>query len=150
MADPFDLDRFVGAQHGSYASALAELQRGRKDSHWMWYIFPQIAGLGQSSMARRYAIQGRDEARAYLDHPLLGARLRECTRTINGLGGRTAQAIFGGIDTIKLRSSMTLFKTVGDAGDPFAECLVKYFAGAEDEATLRLLAAASPGGTPLP
>ena len=143
MADPFDLDRFVAAQEGAYDRALAELRRGRKDSHWMWYVFPQIAGLGQSSMARHFAIRGRDEARAYLDHPILGSRLRECTRTINALGSRTAEAIFGAIDTMKLRSSMTLFKAVGDAGDPFAECLVKYFGGAEDEATLRLLPGSS-------
>jgi uncharacterized protein (DUF1810 family) len=139
MADSFDLDRFVAAQEGAYARALAELQRGRKESHWMWYVFPQIAGLGQSPIARRFAIQGRDEARAYLDHPVLGARLRECTQTINGLTGRSAEPIFGAVDTLKLRSSMTLFKAVGDPGDPFTKCLAKYFSGVEDEATTRLL-----------
>jgi uncharacterized protein (DUF1810 family) len=109
----------------------------------MWYVFPQIAGLGQSSTARRFAIQGREEARAYLDHPVLGARLRECTRTVNALAGRTAPAVFGSIDAVKLRSSMTLFKVVSGAGEPFAECLDHYFGGAEDEATLRLLAGSS-------
>lgn len=139
-AAPFDLDRFVAAQEGVHERALAELRRGRKDSHWMWYVFPQIAGLGQSPTARRFAIQGREEARAYLDHPILGARLRECTQTVNAVKGRTAEAIFGSIDAMKLRSSMTLFKVVGGAGEPFAECLERYFSGAEDEATLRLLA----------
>lgn len=140
QADPFDLDRFIAAQGGVYERALAEIRRGRKDSHWMWYVFPQIAGLGQSAMARRFAIQGREEARAYLDHPILGARLRECTQAVNAVKGRTAEAIFGSIDTMKLRSSMTLFKVVGGAGEPFAECLDRYFGGVEDEATRSLLA----------
>jgi uncharacterized protein (DUF1810 family) len=148
MADPFDLDRFVAAQEGAHARALAELKRGRKESHWMWYVFPQIAGLGQSSIARRFAISGRDEARAYLDHPILGLRLRECTRTINALAGRTAEEIFGAVDAVKLRSSMTLFKAVGDSTDPFTECLAKYFAGAKDDATLNLLAAPRPDRAP--
>jgi uncharacterized protein (DUF1810 family) len=140
LPDPFDLHRFVAAQDGVYERALAELRRGRKDSHWMWYVFPQIAGLGQSPTARRFAIQGREEARAYLDHPILGARLRECTQTVNAIKGRTAEAIFGSIDAVKLRSSMTLFKVVGGAGEPFADCLDRYFGGAEDEATRSLLA----------
>jgi uncharacterized protein (DUF1810 family) len=142
LADPFDLARFVAAQHSVYERALAELRRGRKESHWMWFIFPQIAGLGQSSMARRFAVSGREEAQAYLDHPVLGPRLRECARTINAIKGSTAEAIFGGVDAMKLRSSMTLFKLAGGPDEPFEECLERYFSGAEDEATLRLLAAA--------
>ncbi len=133
-----DLDRFVGAQDGVYPQALAELRSGRKRSHWMWFVFPQIAGLGQSAMARTYAIASADEARAYLAHPLLGARLIEVTAAVAAAQG-TAEAIMGGIDAIKLRSSMTLFAAVADDPSPFRAVLDRFFDGADDPATLRLL-----------
>src|SRR4051794_9884578 len=111
MADPFRLRRFVDAQDrgGTYDAALAELRAGRKRTHWMWFVFPQIAGLGRSPMAQEYAIGSIEEARAYLEHPVLGARLRESARALTAHAGVTAQDIFGGIDAMKLRSSMTLF-----------------------------------------
>ena len=136
-----DLSRFVEAQEGIYPIALAELRAGRKSSHWMWFIFPQIAGLGMSATSRFFAIRSADEARAYLAHPLLGARLRECTLALLGHRSESAQAILGPIDAVKLRSSMTLFDHVGEEGDPFGSCLLAFFAGRRDEATLRLLAA---------
>lgn len=133
------LDRFVAAQARDYAVALAELQRGRKTSHWIWYVFPQIAGLGRSDMAQRYAIADLAEARAYLAHPLLGARLREATTTLlSHAGKRSAEAILGGIDAIKVRSSMTLFEVAdGAAGSEFATCLDAFYAGNRDPETLR-------------
>ncbi|UYY76399.1 DUF1810 domain-containing protein [Sphingomonas sp. R1] len=133
------LDRFVAAQARDYAVALAELQRGRKTSHWIWYIFPQIAGLGRSDMAQRYAIADLAEARAYLAHPLLGPRLREATTALLGHAGRhSAEAILGGIDAIKVRSSMTLFEAAdGTAGSVFAACLDAFYAGSRDPETLR-------------
>src|ERR1700733_4889261 len=111
MTDPFELERFVAAQDqgGTYEAALAELRAGRKRGHWMWFVFPQIAGLGQSPTSRHYAIASLAEAEAYLAHPVLGPRLIECARVVSELQGRSAQEIFGGIDAIKLRSSMTLF-----------------------------------------
>ena len=138
MTDPFDLDRFVTAQAGSYETALAEIRRGAKRSHWMWYIFPQIAGLGRSDMARRYAIRSLDEARAYLAHPILGARLRECVAALQDLIGLTADGVFGDIDAVKLRSSLTLFIEAG-ARPLFTAALDRWFDGAKDEATLSLL-----------
>jgi uncharacterized protein (DUF1810 family) len=150
-SDPFDLARFVRAQEGVYAQALAELAAGRKRSHWMWFVFPQIAGLGRSPTAQRYAIRSLDEARAYLEHPLLGARLRECTRTVNGLEGRTAHEIFGSPDDLKFRSSMTLFAAAADAADAadFALALERYYSGERDAATLKLLRSGpAPGGAP--
>jgi uncharacterized protein (DUF1810 family) len=138
MTDPFDLDRFVAAQAGSYETALAEIRRGAKRSHWMWYIFPQIAGLGRSDMARRYAIRSLDEARAYLAHPLLGARLRECVAALQDLIGLTAESVFGDIDATKLRSSLTLFIAAG-AGPLFTAALDRWFDGAKDQATLSWL-----------
>lgn len=140
MAEEFELSRFVDAQVGTYEQALAELRAGRKRSHWMWFVFPQMAGLGSSDMARRYAIRSAREARAYLDHPLLGARLRESTRAVLAHEGMRAEAIFGSIDAVKLRSSMTLFDQVGEESDPFAPCLDAFFGGERDAATLRLLA----------
>ncbi|WP_084583518.1 DUF1810 domain-containing protein [Sphingomonas azotifigens] len=133
------LDRFVAAQARDYAIALAELQRGRKTSHWIWYVFPQIAGLGRSDMARHYAIADLDEARAYLAHPLLGARLGEATTALLAHAGkRSAEAILGGIDAIKVRSSMTLFEVAdGAAGGVFAACLDAFYAGSRDPETLR-------------
>lgn len=136
--DPFALARFVAAQATSYDQALAEIRAGRKVSHWMWFIFPQLSGLGMSAMSRRYAISGLAEARAYLAHPLLGGRILECTHTLNGLNA-SAQAIFGPVDALKLHSSLTLFDAAGDRHDPFAPCLARYYGGQPDAATLRLL-----------
>ena len=142
MATPHpDLSRFVEAQETIYPIALAELRAGRKCSHWMWFIFPQIAGLGMSPTSRFFAIRSADEARAYLAHPLLGARLRECTLALLAHEGASAEAMLGPIDAVKLRSSMTLFNHVGEEGDPFGRCLDAFFAGERDEATLRLLGA---------
>ena len=140
--DPFDLERFVAAQSGVIERVRAELQTGRKQSHWMWFVFPQLAGLGFSPMAQRYAISSLAEARAYLAHPLLGARLRECTAALLGHRDKSAEAILGGIDAMKLRSSMTLFDQVGGAG-LFGQCLDAFFGGEPDPATLRLLDRAS-------
>jgi uncharacterized protein (DUF1810 family) len=133
-----DLERFVRAQDGVYDTALAELRAGRKRSHWMWFVFPQIAGLGSSPAARQYAIRSLDEARAYLDHPVLGPRLREAAGAVLAVGGRTASDIFGYPDDLKLRSSMTLFARA--AGDPgvFQQVLERYYEG-PDPRTLALL-----------
>ncbi len=133
-----DLDRFVAAQDGVYPQALAELRRGTKRSHWMWFVFPQVAGLGHSAMARTYAIAGADEAKAYLAHPVLGARLIEATAAVIAARG-SAEAILGGIDAVKLRSSMTLFAEVAENPAPFRAALDRFFGGAEDPATLALL-----------
>lgn len=135
----FDLGRFVAAQEGVYPRALVELRAGRKASHWMWFIFPQLDGLGSSPMARRYAIRLAAEARAYLAHKLLGERLRECTRAVNAHPGIPAPEIFGPVDAQKLRSSMTLFDAVADGEEPFAVCLQSFFNGDRDQATLALL-----------
>jgi uncharacterized protein (DUF1810 family) len=138
MPDPFDLQRFVDAQAGAYTRVLAELSAGLKQSHWMWFIFPQIAGLGFSAMARRYAISSRAEAADYLAHPLLGPRLGECTRIVLAVQNKTIHAILGSPDDLKFRSSMTLFSAVSD--DPiFDQAIAKFFAGAKDQATLDLL-----------
>lgn len=134
-----DLDRFVTAQAAVYSGVLAELRRGRKTSHWMWYIFPQIAGLGSSSKAREFAIRDRDEARRYLEHPLLGSRLIECVEVVLALQGRSAEDVFGGIDTRKLQSSATLFAQVSPTGSPFHRLLDRYFEGIADSRTLELL-----------
>ena len=134
-----DLTRFIEAQEGVYGQALAELRQGRKQSHWMWFVFPQIAGLGRSPMARLYAIASADEARAFLAHPLLGERLRECTAAILAHRERGAEAIFGAVDATKLRSSMTLFEAVAEDPAPFAEALAAFHGGERDAATLRLL-----------
>lgn len=135
-----ELDRFVAAQQGVYGAALAELCRGRKQTHWMWFIFPQIAGLGRSAMARLYAIRSLAEARDYFAHPLLGPRLAECTDAVLAHGGaRDAAQIFGEVDAMKFRSSMTLFDAAG-GGERFRAALDVYFGGAPDEATLRLIA----------
>lgn len=139
MADRFQLHRFVTAQAGSYEAALAEIGRGAKQTHWMWYVFPQYAGLGRSDFARRYAIGSLDEARAYLAHPVLGPRLQACIEALQGLGGRTAEQVFGGIDAMKLRSSLTLFIAAG-GGAPFQEVLDRWFGGSADELTLALIA----------
>ena len=138
MTDPYDLDRFVSAQAGAYDTALGEIRRGAKQTHWMWFVFPQIAGLGRSEMARRFAIQSLAKARAYLAHPVLGPRLRECVAALQDLIGMTAESVFGGIDAIKLRSSLTLFIEAG-AGPLFSAALERWFDGWKDDMTLRLL-----------
>src|SRR5580692_7073508 len=137
MDDPYDLQRFVTAQDagGSYDQAAAELRRGRKTSHWMWYVFPQIAGLGHSPVARMYAISGLAEAEAYLAHPVLGPRLAECAAIVGGLSGRTAEQIFGGIDALKLRSSLTLFLLAAPDHPVLRQALDQYFGGKPDPAT---------------
>ena len=137
MDDPYDLQRFVTAQDagGSYDQAIAELRRGRKTSHWMWFVFPQIAGLGHSPLARMYAISGLAEAQAYLAHPVLGPRLAECAAIVGGLSGRTAEQIFGGIDALKLRSSVTLFLRAAPDQPVFRQVLDQYFGGKPDPAT---------------
>jgi uncharacterized protein (DUF1810 family) len=137
-ADPFDLARFVRAQQPDYDRALAELRAGSKRTHWMWYIFPQLAGLGRSTMAQRYAISGLPEAQAYLRHDVLGPRLIECATVVRDTEGRTAHEIFGAPDDLKLRSSATLFAQVSPA-PVFAQLLQKYFNGHADAETLRLL-----------
>ncbi len=138
MTASFDLDRFVAAQAQIYDTALGEIRRGAKRSHWMWFIFPQIAGLGSSEMARRYAIASLDEARAYLAHPVLGARLRDCVAALQDLTGTSAEAVFGGIDALKLRSSLTLFVEAGGGG-LFTAALDRWFGGEADAATLARL-----------
>ena len=138
MADPHQLSRFVEAQDGVYLAALAELARGHKATHWMWFVFPQIAGLGHSAMAQRYAIRSVDEARAYLAHPVLGPRLVEATRTVTAAPG-SAEAIMGSIDAVKLRSSLTLFAAVADDASPFQAALDRFFGGERDPETLRRL-----------
>jgi uncharacterized protein (DUF1810 family) len=141
MDDPYELQRFVAAQDqaGTYEAAVQELRSGRKRSHWMWFVFPQIAGLGQSPTSRRYAISSLDEARAYLAHPVLGPRLHECASVLSEFEGRGAEEIFGGIDAIKLRSSMTLFARADPDRPEFKRVLDVYFDGDPDQATERLL-----------
>jgi len=141
MTDTYDLERFVAAQDqgGVYDSAVSELRAGRKTGHWMWFVFPQVAGLGQSAMSRRYAIGSLDEARAYLNHPVLGARLAECARVLSERDDLSAVDIFGSVDAQKLRSSMTLFVRAAPANPAFQTVLDRYFAGSADELTERLL-----------
>jgi uncharacterized protein (DUF1810 family) len=142
MADPFNLDRFITAQEagGTYGQALAELQLGRKSSHWMWFVFPQIAGLGHSAAARTYALGSLAEARAYLEHDVLGPRLLECAQALVQHAGRSAEDILGGIDARKLRSSMTLFLRAAPGETVFKTVLAQFFDGQPDEATDALLA----------
>jgi uncharacterized protein (DUF1810 family) len=141
--DPFRLERFVEAQDevGTFHRALAELRGGAKRSHWMWFVFPQVAGLGMSTTSRHYAISSLAEARAYLAHPVLGPRLRECARVVAATEGRTAEQIFGLIDALKLHSSMTLFaEAEAEAVEAvFRDVLAKFFGGVPDEATLARL-----------
>jgi uncharacterized protein (DUF1810 family) len=136
-----DLDRFVTAQDaaGTYDRALAELRAGRKTGHWMWFVFPQVEGLGRSSTAQRYALRGLAEARAYLAHPVLGPRLVAAARALADLPGRDPVAVLGSIDALKLRSSMTLFAQADPAEPVFAAVLDRYYGGAEDDATLARL-----------
>ena len=136
---PFNLERFLSAQAAVYASALAELHSGQKRTHWIWFIFPQIEGLGHSSTSMHYAIKGLAEARAYLNHPVLGPRLIECAEAVLAVEGRTASDIFPYPDDLKLRSSMTLFDSVAEPGSVFGRVLDKYFQRKRDERTLQLL-----------
>jgi uncharacterized protein (DUF1810 family) len=138
--DPYNLNRFLAAQQSTYAAVLAELRQGKKTSHWMWFIFPQLAGLGHSPTAQHYAIASLDEARAYLMHSALGDRLRECVRMLENLPhGSSAVGVLGEVDAMKLRSSLTLFEAAtGD--DLFSAALDRWFDGVRDDATLRLLA----------
>jgi uncharacterized protein (DUF1810 family) len=142
MDDPFDLKRFEDAQEqgATYATAVVELRAGRKQSHWMWFVFPQIAGLGQSPTSRRYAISSPADAKAYLEHPVLGPRLIECAGILTQLSGRSALEIFGAIDAIKLRSSMTLFAHAAPGEPLFGKVLDRYYDGVPDEATEGLMA----------
>lgn len=137
--DPYDLNRFVSAQEGTYDRAMEELRNGQKRSHWMWFIFPQIDGLGSSSTARLYAIKSMEEARQYLDHPVLGPRLMECAEAVLAIEGRSASEIFGYPDDLKLKSSMTLFAQVAQPHSVFSRVLEKYYRGEQDARTLDLL-----------
>jgi len=137
--DPYDLARFVAAQDEDIDQVMAELRAGRKSGHWMWYVFPQIRGLGHSSMASRFGISSLAEAAAYLQHPILGSRLRECTRLVNLVERRSAAEIFGYPDNLKFRSSMTLFAQAAPRELVFAEALGKYFGGQPDPPTLARL-----------
>ena len=137
--DLHDLQRFVDAQQGIYPQALAELRAGAKRSHWMWFVFPQLRGLGSSAMAQHYGLAGLAQARAYWQHPLLGPRLAECTAALLALEGRSAHQVFGTPDDLKLRSCMTLFAQAAPEAPAFAQALVKYFDGAADPRTLALL-----------
>jgi uncharacterized protein (DUF1810 family) len=139
MEDPYRLQRFLDAQAPVYSAVCAELRAGRKRSHWMWFIFPQIAGLGVSQTARLYAISSLDEAAAYLAHPVLGSRLRECSQLVAAIAGRSIEDIFGHPDDLKFRSSMTLFARATADNAIFTACLQKYFDGHPDRATLALL-----------
>jgi uncharacterized protein (DUF1810 family) len=139
METDFDLERFVRAQEPVYDTVLKELRAGHKHTHWMWFIFPQLAGLGRSEMAQRYAIRSGDEAAAYLAHPVLGARLRECAGIVAGLEGRSVEEIFGHPDDLKFHSSMTLFADVAPDEAVFQDCIDHHFDGEPDGATLALL-----------
>ena len=138
-SDTFDLNRFTSAQQNIYDSALAELRSGQKRTHWMWYIFPQIDGLGHSTTSKHYAIKSLEEARQYLNHPVLGKRLLECAEAVYAVEGRSVSEIFGYPDNLKLKSSMTLFASVAAPGSVFARVLDKYFNGERDALTLQLL-----------
>lgn len=139
MAEDFGLERFVSAQASAYEQALAELRAGLKRSHWIWFIFPQLIGLGRSATAVHFAIASRAEAQAYLEHPVLGARLRECTQAMLAVEGRPLSAILGFPDDLKFRSSMTLFAELSEPGSPFHAALAKYCDGRPDPTTVELL-----------
>jgi uncharacterized protein (DUF1810 family) len=141
MTDPFQLQRFLDAQEPVYATVLAELRAGRKRTHWMWFVFPQLSSLGRSATAQHYGISGLDEARAYLAHPVLGPRLRECARIVAGIEDGSAQQVFGYPDDLKLRSCMTLFALSSDDNADFTAVLDRFYGGEEDPATV---AAAGP------
>lgn len=137
--DPHDLQRFVDAQDPVIGQVKQELRAGRKRTHWMWFVFPQVAGLGSSRKARRYAVSSAEEARAYLRHPTLGPRLRDCTEIVNGIEERTASEIFGSPDDLKFRSSMTLFDAVANGPNPYGTALERYYDGEPDGKTLQFL-----------
>ncbi len=139
MSDPYDLQRFVEAQNRIYGSVVEELKAGRKRSHWIWYIFPQIKGLGMSATSQKYAISSREEARAYSEHPVLGPRLRECTQLVLNVDGRSAEQIFDYPDDLKFRSCMTLFEQCATDTAIFRDALRKYFGGEPDQQTLDIL-----------
>lgn len=138
-SDPFDLDRFISEQEGVYDRVLDELSCGQKRTHWMWYVFPQIDGLGTSATARHYAIKNIEEAKAYLQHSVLGPRLLECAESVLAIEGRSASDIFGFPDDLKLKSSMTLFACVAGSDSVFARIIDKYYGGEQDASTLQLL-----------
>jgi len=137
LSTPSSLERFVEAQEPVIEEVMAELRAGRKESHWMWFVFPQIQGLGHSAMARRFALSSLAEVKAYLRHPILGPRLRQCTQLVNAVEGRSIEEIFGYPDYLKFRSSMTLFAHATDDDQVFSDALRKYFGGAEDPLTLQ-------------
>jgi uncharacterized protein (DUF1810 family) len=137
--DPYDLERFIQAQDPVYGEVCAELRGGRKASHWMWFIFPQLRGLGHSQMAVKFGIASREEAEAYLKHPILGPRLRECSRLVNLVEGRSIHQILGYPDDLKFKSSMSLFASIGPEENVFKEALQKYFGGELDRLTLERL-----------
>jgi uncharacterized protein (DUF1810 family) len=137
--DSYNLERFVEAQEPVYDSVLQELRAGQKRSHWMWYVFPQVRGLGVTSMSQRYAIGSLEEAAAYSEHPILGLRLRECTRLVMDVEGRSAEQIFGHPDNLKFRSCMTLFERSATDNAIFRDALLKYFGGQPDQLTLDIL-----------
>ena len=139
MDDPFDLQRFVNAQDAVFEQVCSELRQGRKRGHWMWFVFPQLKGLGHSWMANKFGISSRDEAEAYLAHSILGPRLKECTRLVNLAEGRTVEQIFGYPDDLKFRSSITLFSVIGSDNEVFVAALQKYFGGQPDRLTLERL-----------
>jgi uncharacterized protein (DUF1810 family) len=145
MSENHELSRFLEAQEDIYPKAVEELKNGQKESHWMWFIFPQFAGLGSSSTSQRFAIKSLHEARAYLAHPVLGTRLVECAEVLLAVEGHTAQDIFGSPDDLKLRSSATLFACVSPAGSRFDQLLAKYFDGERDGKTLELAGLKSDG-----
>jgi len=140
MDDPYNLQRFVNAQLPVFEQARSELRAGRKRSHWMWFVFPQLKGLGRSETARAFAISGLEEARAYLAHPVLGARLRECCRLVNLVEGRSAHQIFGDPDDLKFHSCLTLFAAAAPEEEVFRQALRKYFGGQGDRLTMEGLA----------
>lgn len=140
MTDVYSLHRFLDAQESIYDTVLDELRAGRKSSHWIWFIFPQIAGLGHSGIAQKFAITSLDEAKAYLQHPVLGPRLRACTQLVLNVEGQSAEEIFGYPDNLKFRSCMTLFMTATTDNKTFKDALLKYFHGKPDQLTLDLLA----------
>jgi uncharacterized protein (DUF1810 family) len=139
MNEPYDLQRFVNAQNPVFEQVCSELKKGRKESHWMWFVFPQLKGLGHSSMASKFGISSRDEAEAYLQHSILGPRLRECTRLVNLVEGRSLEQIFGYPDDLKFRSSMTLFAHIAPDNEIFMNALQKYCGGESDRLTLERL-----------
>lgn len=139
MADDFDLQRFVVAQQPVYGTVVAELRAGRKRSHWIWFVFPQLRGLGSSATAHRFGVTGLDEARAYLGHEVLGPRLRECARLLASIDGRSIEEIVGWPDCLKVRSSMTLFARATDDDADFRSVLDRYYGGEEDPATVERL-----------